>query len=229
MNIEELAKTSDLGINAHYLYDCVKQFENGIFIDLGVRTGVSSQIMLNESENKNNKVFGVDVDSSLIERGILLNPNYTFMLADSVTAGKQWENGKINILFIDTFHIKEQVMTELYYWYPHVLENSYIIFHDSNWPEGKHDVYGGISWPRVEEGIKHFFKIEELNYEDKYIKVSNYPESWGMTIVKIKEKKDYISLYKKWKDIFDKRNHLISLFWNKENSKNINIELNITL
>jgi hypothetical protein len=227
-NLESLAYT-DLGPNIYPLFDCVSQFNNSTFVDLGVREGVSSGIMLMNSDVNNNKVFGVDVDKSPLNSYVLNHPQYNFILGDSATIGKQWTGGDINILFVDTFHIKEQVMIELYYWYPYVAKNGYIVFHDSNWPEGKQDIYGGIGWPRVEEGIKDFFNINEMNYSDDFIDVKTYPESWGMTFVKIKEKKDYISLYNNWEHIFERRNHLINLFWNEENKNDVNIELKLEL
>ena len=137
---------------------------------------------------------------------------------------KYW-NKKISGLFIDTFHIKEQVLTELYFWYPHIIEGGFIAFHDTNWPNDKNDTYGDIVWDRVEDAIKYFFNVNNLNYEDNFIKMSNYPESWGMTIVEIKNKKNYILDINNWKEIIDKRNHLISLFWNLENKDNIKIDL----
>ena len=229
MNNLESLKYTDLGPNVYHLYNCVSQFNDSTFIDLGVREGVSSAVMLMDSEAKNNKVFGVDVDSNPVNSFVINHPQYQFILGDSATIGKQWTGGDVSILFVDTFHVKEQVMMELYYWYPHVAKNGYIVFHDSNWPEGKQDIFEGIGWPRVEEGIKSFFNINEMNFEDESIEVITYPESWGMTFVKIKEKKDYISMFKDWEHIFERRNHLISLFWNKENKNNVNIDLKLEL
>jgi hypothetical protein len=180
--------------------------------------------MLIASENNNNQIFGVDVDWSNLNYELSTYKNYTKILGDSSTIGKYWDK-KISGLFVDTFHVKEQVLTELYFWYPHIKEGGFIVFHDSNWPDGKYDMYGGIQWDRVEEGIKSFFKIQNLNYEDEFIKVKNYPDSWGMTIVEIKNKKDYISDFIGWDKIFNKRNHLISLFWNEGNKGNVKIDL----
>ena len=182
--------------------------------------------MLIDSHINNNKVFGIDVDFSTLNESVRLNPNYTTILGDSSTVGKYWDV-KISGLFIDTFHIKEQVLSELYFWYNHVEEGGFIAFHDTNWPENKHDVYGGITWDRVEEGIKLFFNVDSLNYEDEYIKMSNYPESWGMTIVEIKNKKNYIFELPNWGVIMDRRNILINLFWNQENKKNVKIDLKL--
>lgn len=217
---------SDLGINVHVLYDNIIDRKNSVFVDLGVRFGSSSEVMLVGSDENNNRVFGIDVDFSNLKDDIKKNKNYTKILGDSVTTGKNWF-GYVDVLFIDTFHIKEQVLSELYFWYPHMREGGSIFFHDTNWPEDKFDFYGGINWPRVEDAIKGFFKTEELNYEDEYIKISNFPESWGMTVVDIKKKKNYISEYKEWGEIFKRRNLLINLFWNEDNKKNLDIDLSI--
>ena len=214
----------DLGINKNVLYDITSKYTESIFVDLGVREGLSSKIMLSDSVKNNNKVFGVDVDWSMLNQSVGSHPNYTKILGDSSTVGKYWDT-KISGLFVDTFHIKEQVLSELYFWYPHVEEGGFIAFHDTNWPEGKHDVYDGITWDRVEEGVKSFFNVDSLNYEDEYIKMSNHPESWGLTIVEIKKKKDYVSEFSNWKEIIDRRNHLISLFWNEGNKSDVKIDL----
>jgi hypothetical protein len=216
--------STDIGINADPLYSVVSKYKDTTFVDLGVRSGVSSEIMLIDSHTNNNKVFGVDVDWSMLNQSVGSHPNYTRILGDSSTVGKYWDT-KISGLFIDTFHIKEQVLSELYFWYPHVEEGGFIAFHDTNWPIGKHDVYSGITWDRVEEGVKSFFNVEVLNYEDEYIKMVNYPKSWGMTIVEIKKKKDYVSEFPNWKEVIEKRNHLISLFWNEENKFDVKIDL----
>ena len=218
---------SDLGENVFHFYDQVGKHSNSTFVDLGVRGGISSSIFLINSKDKNNKVFGVDVDEKAGKQ-LFGHSNYTKLLGDSVTIGKGWSE-PISGLFVDTFHIKEQVMCELYYWFEHIVEGGFVAFHDTNWPDGKHDKYGGIIWPRVEEALKDFFGVSELNYEDEFIKMSNYPKSWGMTIVEIKKKRDYKKDYSEWSEIFDRRNHLISLFYNENNISNINIDLKINV
>lgn len=225
MNLNRFYST-DIGINANPLYEVVSKYKNTTFVDLGVRSGVSSEIMLIDSYDNNNKVVGVDVDWSMLNPSVGSHPNYTTILGDSSTVGKYW-NGKISGLFVDTFHIKEQVLSELYFWYSHVEEGGFIAFHDTNWPAGKHDVYDGIVWDRVEEGVKSFFNVESLNYEDEYIKMSNYPESWGMTIVEIKKKKDYVSEFPNWKEVIDKRNRLIGIFWSEENKGDVKIDIEL--
>jgi len=194
----------------NYLFERASKINNGVFVDLGVLVGDSSEIMLFNADIRNNKVFGVDVNFGALREQIRLNKNYSMIKGDSVITGKQWERGNIDGLFVDTMHTKEQVMCELYYWYDHIKPGGFIAFHDTNWPDDKYDGYGGMTWPRVEEGIKAFFGITSLDYEDNFIKSINYPEGWGMTIIDIKEKKDYKSLYTNWGEIFIRREQLIN-------------------
>lgn len=197
MNIVE----SDLGNNSLILLERVKTKQNSIFVDLGVRHGVSSFVLLTDSEKNNNRVYGVDlVDSVLPE--VIQHPRYSLILNDSVASGKEWESDKkVDILFVDTLHIKEQVLCELYYWYPKLSNNALIVFHDTNWPIDKNDYYKGKFWERPEEAIKDFFGLGELNYEDKNIKVEHYPESWGMTFVELKNKEKNYGNNVNWEDI----------------------------
>jgi trans-aconitate methyltransferase len=83
--------STDIGVNADKLYSIVSKYESSTFVDLGVRGGVSSEIMLLQSVEKNNKVFGVDVDWSMLNSTVSSHPNYTKILGDSSTVGKYWD------------------------------------------------------------------------------------------------------------------------------------------
>ena len=222
----EHIRYGDLGPSRPYVYEIVKSLTNSKIVELGAGYGESSQIFLLNSDANNNQLYSIDVDFSLFPQHIQQYKNFVPILGDSTTIGKYWID-PVDVLFVDTFHIKQQVLCELYYWYPHIKNNGYIIFHDTNWPEHKYDTYGSINWPRPEEAVKDFFNINELNYEDNFIKCINYPEGFGLTIVQIKQHKDFISLYNNWHQTFIDRNYLISLFWNEHNKNNIKIDLNL--
>ena len=179
---------SDLGSNALILKEKVNEIKDGILVDLGVRYGVSSYVMLYKSTENRNKVYGIDIDNQ-VNKLVTQNPNYTFIQSDSVIEGKEWNPElKIDMIFIDTLHIKEQVLRELKVWFPHLKNDALLVFHDTNWPEGKKDFYNGKHWGRPEEAVLEFFEINSLFEENDYFKVNHYPESWGMTFVKLKNK-----------------------------------------
>lgn len=191
----------DLGLNGERFYNKLKKYKNCKMVDLGVRTGVSSAIMLEDSIVNNNKVFGVDITKDKVNQNVLNHINYTFILDDSVKAGKQWDSGKIDVLFVDTLHIKEQVLNELYVWMRHLNEHGLVVFHDTNWPDNKRDFYNGKYWDRPEHAIKEYFNLTELNYKDEYLIVENYPESWGMTFVNIINKSPYFGKNVDWVEV----------------------------
>lgn len=107
-------------------------------------------------------------------------------------------------------------------------DDSYIVFHDTNWPEGMHDLtwvpevkQKGILWDRPEIAVGRFFGISKLfeehgkvgfTYEDDHIHVRHRPESWGMTTIHIKKKKDFKQNIDDWNDIFEDRNTVLGYF-----------------
>jgi cephalosporin hydroxylase len=190
MNYLNLLTNSDLGSNGNILYNKIKKFTNTNFVDLGVRYGVSSSILLEDSIINNNTVYGVDICNN-VNSGVLHHPKYNFIHTDSITAANNWNKEPISVLFVDTLHIKEQVLCELYHWFPYVIEGGLIIFHDTNWPADKYDFYKNKFWDRPEEAVKSFFNISDLNVKNDLFHVEHYPDSWGMTFVEVHKKAVY--------------------------------------
>lgn len=222
-------KNTDLGINSIELHKISQTFKDSTFVDLGVREGASSSILCDKSKENNNKIFGVDLDFSILKKDLFKNQNYKTIEGDTSTIGKNWSGGGIDILFVDTLHVKEQVLCELYFWIEHMNTNSYIVFHDSHWPDGMQENIGGKSWGRVDDAIVEFFNLKTLeNKTTANIQVTCHPESWGMTFIKIKKKNTFKKNIKNWDQIFQKRNELISNFWNSSNIGSKIIELTLT-
>ena len=221
----------DLGTNnINRLYEVVDSLgESKKIVDLGVRQGVSSSIFLHNAELKNNKVYGVDIDYSFLNPKLKTNKNYLTLVADTVTLGKRWNEGNIDILFVDTLHIKEQVLCELYFWSQKVNDGGYIIFHDTAWEEGKKDTIAERTYDRVEDAIYAFFNINDLNYEDEFIKSSHFTESYGMTFIKIKKQKDFKNNVKNWNDIFKERNYYINYSFKNQDLTGKILSLNVNI
>jgi hypothetical protein len=221
-------KNTDLGINSLRLHEVAQTFKDSTFVDLGVRQGSSSGLLCDKSKENNNHIFGVDLDFSLLKTDVVADQNYEMIEGDSATIGKNWNKGGVDLLFVDTLHVKEQVLCELYYWIDHMNPGSYVVFHDSHWPEGMQENIGGKSWDRVDQAIVEFFNLKTLeNKNNAFIQVSCYPESWGMTFVKIKKKINFKKNIPDWNEVFQKRNELISNFWNSSNAEDKMIELEL--
>lgn len=217
----------DLGENAWKLLEVVKTFENGRFIDLGVRLGASSAVMSVEAEERGNKVHGCDLMFGGFEKNgaRFVNKDYMCYMADSVTLGKNWDEDPFDIIFVDTIHTREQVLAELYYWADHLKEGGYFIFHDSHWT-GPGDIIGGVQHERVDVAITDFFglpkSVREMDmYEDDNIILNHYTPSFGMTFVQVKTL-DAIKKFKSnidWEKVFETRNWLADIHFNPKNPK----------
>jgi len=218
----------DLGSNAWVLADLVRTFKNARFIYLGVRLGASSAIMSIETEKNNNQVCGCDLMFDGFEKNgaRFVNSNYMCYQADSVTLGKNWDEDPFDIIFVDTIHTREQVLAELYFWSNHIKEDGYFIFHDSHWEKEGGDVIGGVEWKRVDEAITDFFNLPTSvmkmdTYENENISLRHYPGSYGMTFIQVKTL-DSITKFKKnidWNEVFQIRNNLNDLHFNRLNPK----------
>jgi hypothetical protein len=230
---EENFQFSNLGTNIYELARVVdKCGENNVFVDLGVDYGVSSLTMSYDAVERNNMVYGIDVQFRRMGFDLWEYPNYKIIQGDSSSVGKYWdteEYGKVKLLFVDSIHVECQVLTELYHWFPHVEEGGYIVFHDTNWPEGMYDLTwhpevkeSAIKWPRPESAVGKFFAISSLfeqhgndgfTYEDEHIFVRHRPESWGLTTVHIKNKdRDFRNNVDNWDQVFEDRNTVVGYF-----------------
>ena len=227
----------DLGVNAWVLAELVKTFKDARFLDLGVRLGASSAILSIDADENNNQVCGCDLMFDGFQRNgaRFVKPNYMCYQADSVTLGKEWDEDPFDIIFIDTIHTREQVLAEMYFWVDHLKKGGYLVFHDSHWlgsggedrvvaEDTYGDTIGGKLWKRPDVAITDFFglptSIRDINdFEDEDIKIDHYKESYGMTFVKFKNL-ECIEKFKTnvdWNEVFEIRNWLNDLHFNREN------------
>lgn len=236
LNIVLSDSRCDLGENAKVLADLVSKFSNSRFMDLGVRYGHSSIIMSIDSKKNNNQVCGCDISFDYFNSwgSNYVNTNYICYLADSVTLGKNWDEKPFDLIFVDTQHTREFVLSELYFWIHHLNKNGYFVFHDTHLLNRGDYIFGEdpnkICWETPDKAVVDFFKIPSEycngedhcsitidNYENEDIVLQHYKESYGMTFVKIKNL-SATSKFKSnidWQDVFKKRNYLNDLSLNK--------------
>jgi cephalosporin hydroxylase len=219
-NIENILSRThcDLGENGWRLFEILKSHSNLTCVDLGVRHGSSSAILSYRSEEKNNKIFGCDIAYDVFDSDYDLGPNYYRIAADSVTLGKTWENGPVDLVFVDTLHVREQVLAELYFWSNHLKSNGLFVFHDTEWEDGVCEVHNGMKTKTVNHAVMDFFNLDKLEgeYVDDNIHVKHFKESYGMTFIQVKNV-EYLQECKNnvdWKEVFEVRNFLTDLYLN---------------
>ncbi len=181
--------------------------------------------MAADAVDRDNDVYGVDVRFRHLGFDLRHHPRYQRVRADSVTAGKCWRGPRVDAVFIDTLHVSPQALCELYLWQPLVRIGGLVIVHDTAWPDGVCDLgwsgsaqRAGMAWPTPDRAIAAFFGLEEqfrtgkhvgFRYETRDISVTHYPESYGMTFVRMKRRVDFRAQITAWDRIFADRERVI--------------------
>ncbi len=153
-----------------------------VLVDLGVRFGASSAAMLYATLDQKCRVIGVDPSPQQFGP----RERYAYLQTDSISAVAGMPDD-LFLVFFDTLHIKEQVMAELFYYWPKIRVGGWAIFHDTNWPEDKHDTYLDTVWEQPMAGIIAFFgetaRTRGVNIRTKDFSFEHHLESWGMTFI----------------------------------------------
>ncbi len=144
--------------------------------------------------------------------------------------GNTWQNGEIDILFVDSIHADVQVISELFAWWNRVKVGGWVVFHDTNWSNYIHkpshpcagkkpgnsgkgyDSYGGRAWATPDVAVKKFFQIEDMNTENENIFSIFSPDDLGMTFIQKKSDYDFTKDIIDWESIFQDRDYLIRSF-----------------
>lgn len=58
--------------------------------------------------------------------------NVTVTQKETVAAGMEWQNGTVDVLFVDADHSEDRTILNVEAWYPHLVIGSVILFHDNN-------------------------------------------------------------------------------------------------
>lgn len=169
-------------VSSERLYGEINKVSGGVQVELGVYLGASSRLLIDKCLENNNQVYGIDPIPYFNSN----NPNYHYMQTDSVVTGKDWDKGKVDLVFFDSVHAKEQVLCELYYWWGLIKEGGKAIFHDTSWQGYVHkaghscagkltgnsglgyDTYGGVNWDTPDKAVEEFFSIQ-LNTPERDI------------------------------------------------------------
>lgn len=201
-----IREAGDLGPNAQRLYDRVRTlpFSRVRCVDVGVRDGVSSTVMLEAIEGKPDSVV-IGLDASEIPGWLKSKSNYWAIdHRDSVTSLADLES-PIHAAWIDTLHVAHQAACEAALIWGRMPVGGVIGFHDTHWPKGKCDHYCGRGWPTADVAVKWMFVGRD------YADVEECPESWGaMFVTKIKDSPIELAGVT-WDEIVTGRNRLLDV------------------
>jgi len=142
-----------------------------IAINIGAGVGTSGLTMLESRSDLT--LFTIDARKEVDSQGALKNEQialenagyydttrYTQIHGDSKEVGKNWDKGKVNLVFIDGLHNYEQCTADILEWLPHIVEGGIIAAHDYALP-----------WPQVRKAIDEQLvdKYEQILHMDSVI------------------------------------------------------------
>ena len=145
-NLIELSTiTTDINEHLEFMYSLVISRKAQTVVELGVRTGVSTQAWLAGVEETGGYLSSYDIQNLLtldnppntnflVRLGdpILYEKYWKFTVGSSLEVHTEWKSNQIDILFIDTDHTAKQLYMELTLWHEKV--NGLIVLHDVTVP-----------------------------------------------------------------------------------------------
>lgn len=127
-----------------YLRQVTLLVEAEYILELGTRTGTSTQAFVDAANILNAKVVSVDIDPTvihLVPERVRSNSHWKFVNKDSLEFVPE---RNIDVLFIDTSHTYIRTLEELRRYAPGVTRNGVILLHDT------------ISYPEVMKAIEDY-------------------------------------------------------------------------
>ena len=124
--LDKEARTGDFStLDMEVMVPELEKLHSGdVYVEIGVKYGKSLSVAKLVAKD-GVKIFGVDIKQ--IPEPV---EGTTFFLGDSVEVAKQWNHGKIDILFIDGDHSHNGCHRDIEAWYPYMKKNGMILFHD---------------------------------------------------------------------------------------------------
>ncbi|CAK9253043.1 unnamed protein product [Sphagnum jensenii] len=163
-----------------------KACDPSVIVELGVRQGESSRAFFLAAKETNAIVIGVDLDDCqpIYEKiGDQLDyPLHEFLKMDSSASAKYFGK-EVDVLFLDTSHLREPTQHEIQAWLPRLRDcKSLFLFHDTNLKETyvRRDGTIGEGWDNqrgVISVIQETFNVwfdETLPFYEKFINGSDW-------------------------------------------------------
>ncbi|PZQ45823.1 MAG: hypothetical protein DI551_06300 [Micavibrio aeruginosavorus] len=153
------------------IYEKTKEKNKPVVVELGTWKGFSTTAFLQACHENGGHLYSVDIkDYSDVAAG---NPQWTFIQNDSTDVqgiiGKapKLKDG-IDVLLIDSYHIRHHVEKEFYNWAPYLNKNAIIFFDDVD-PfiyragERKDHRNNEFHWEDIQDFVIELFRANEDN------------------------------------------------------------------
>ena len=172
----------------------IKNLQKPNILELGVKTGISTNLFLNLCKSNHGKLFSVDIDDC---SKVSSNKNWTFIKSRDDNFSKIFKliPRKIDVIYIDTIHEADHVENILYKYFKRLKIGGYIFIDDiSHLPYQKNKPRNNF-YCEINNQETFYRLLEIFNANPKNIDLSFSFISSGTAI--IKKKKNIINLKEK--------------------------------
>lgn len=138
------------------LYQLAEQVQAKTIMECGVGEGISTCTLLIYAIKNKAHLWSVDIHPCEVAHqrvwgyGLMdAEENkalWTLTQRNDVDYAREWQHGKIDLVFIDTSHYYAHTVEELKVWTPHVAEDGIIVLHDTKleMDSGRREVFEAI-------------------------------------------------------------------------------------
>jgi predicted O-methyltransferase YrrM len=146
--------------NYRFVYEKIKKVKKINILEFGVREGLSTSIFLSLCDKNCGKLISVDV---VDYKKLFNNQRWTFLKSrdDNFSFIKKSIKGKLDVIYIDSYHEPEHIKKILYYYYKFLKENGYVFIDDISWLPYVKNSYRENSWNEI-TNRRTFIKIIEI-------------------------------------------------------------------
>ena len=191
-SFEKIASSAkETGVLAHIarqymsMYTRAKTKLSPTILELGTREGISTSMFLKICQENGGKVVSVDVDDC---SDVADDENWRFVQSDStdvehVLAKAPELSEGIDVLLIDSLHVRSHVEKEFYAWYPYLNAGALVFFDDVD-PfiyrknSRKDSLYNEFNWQDIQD-----FVVEVFRANEDYTSLTFYLGSSGLALL----------------------------------------------
>ena len=165
---------NDKNSHLRIMMDFLRTKKNPSILELGVERGASTTAFLSVCEEINGTLYSVDIDDC---RDVVVSDKWNFLQSNDLdykfilkTFNKLEIDG-IDLLYIDSYHEKEHVLSLLGMWFKYIKKGGAIFIDDvDSLPFLKNkDIWNSIVYDTTDEGVRDFFmQNDEKIFYTKY-------------------------------------------------------------
>jgi predicted O-methyltransferase YrrM len=130
----ETQRTLDIGEHLRFIYDTALAINARTILDLGVRNGCATAVLLCAAQVTEGYVTSVDTDACTLARAHIyalgLPERWTFIQCGDLYFAKTF-TGPVDLVLIDTSHTRAQTDAELRAFCPMVRAGGVVLLHDT--------------------------------------------------------------------------------------------------